>query len=241
VSRGKHQESSESGSKLNPAALPYQSSTLLVDTSRTVILEKAQANCFNLTKPLQKLKLQFILDSGSQQSYITERAKATLMLKSEGERMMSVVTFGSTKGTQLKCKSVRLGVETKEGDSLELLLLSVPTICEPLHSISLERCLVRYKHLQGLEYADISNVQGVIEPDVLIGSDHYWEIVTGENLRGRDGPTASHTNLGWVFSGPLTTDSDEQNDSYSFIVHTFDVTENSVREGLSLDEQLKAF
>jgi len=38
--------------------------------------------------------------------------------------------------------------------------------------------------------------------DILIGSDQYWQLVTGEVRRGEGGPTALHTRLGWVLSGP---------------------------------------
>ena len=38
--------------------------------------------------------------------------------------------------------------------------------------------------------------------DVLIGSDYYWQLVSGRVVRGDDGPVALHTNLGWVLTGP---------------------------------------
>ena len=38
---------------------------------------------------------------------------------------------------------------------------------------------------------------------MLVGSTYYnWELVTGETLRGRDGPVAIRTRLGCVLSGP---------------------------------------
>ena len=39
--------------------------------------------------------------------------------------------------------------------------------------------------------------------DLLIGSDVYWEIVTGEVVRGDSGPVAINTKLGWILSGPV--------------------------------------
>ena len=38
--------------------------------------------------------------------------------------------------------------------------------------------------------------------DMLIGSDIYWDLVTGETIRGQSGPVAVNTRLGWVLSGP---------------------------------------
>lgn len=40
---------------------------------------------------------------------------------------------------------------------------------------------------------------------MLIGSDYYWDLVTGGVCRGNVGPTAIHTKLGWVLSGPTSS------------------------------------
>ena len=37
---------------------------------------------------------------------------------------------------------------------------------------------------------------------MLIGSDFYWDFITGRTIRGRSGPVAVETTLGWVLSGP---------------------------------------
>ena len=41
-----------------------------------------------------------------------------------------------------------------------------------------------------------------MQVDLLVGSDFYWEFVTGETVRGDCGPVAIGTTLGWVLSGP---------------------------------------
>ena len=38
--------------------------------------------------------------------------------------------------------------------------------------------------------------------DVLIGSDHYFDVVTHEVRRGKSGPVAMNTIFGWVVAGP---------------------------------------
>ena len=37
---------------------------------------------------------------------------------------------------------------------------------------------------------------------LLIGSDHYWKIITCKVAQRESGPTALETHLGWIFSGP---------------------------------------
>ena len=39
--------------------------------------------------------------------------------------------------------------------------------------------------------------------DALIGSDYYWNIVTGDTIVGNHGPVAISSKLGWLVSGPL--------------------------------------
>jgi len=45
-----------------------------------------------------------------------------------------------------------------------------------------------HPHLQELELADSAESPDSI--DILIGSDHYWDFVTGETIQGDFGPTA---------------------------------------------------
>ena len=50
--------------------------------------------------------------------------------------------------------------------------------------------------------ADSGDVSDTLEVDVLIGSDFYWNLVTGRVIRGKSGPMAIHTRVGWILSGP---------------------------------------
>ena len=58
-----------------------------------------------------------------------------------------------------------------------------------------------YPHISCLDLAD-DPLDETHEIDVLIGSDFYWEFVTGEVVRGEEGPVAINTTLGWMLSGP---------------------------------------
>ena len=58
-----------------------------------------------------------------------------------------------------------------------------------------------YTHLAGLDLADLSPDE-TLQVDMLIGSDFYWDFITGRTIRGRSGPVAVETTLGWVLSGP---------------------------------------
>lgn len=80
----------------------------------------------------------------------------------------------------------------------------VPHICDPLTTQPTSACTKIYSHLNQLDLANISQGE-TLEVDMLIGSDFYWEFVTGEVIRGQSGPVAIQTTLGWVLSGPTGT------------------------------------
>jgi hypothetical protein len=65
--------------------------------------------------------------------------------------------------------------------------------------------------LKGLELADTADASDKLEVDVLIGSDLYWSLVTGRVIRGKSGPIAIHTKVGWVLSGAINNHEDTVN------------------------------
>ena len=76
--------------------------------------------------------------------------------------------------------------------------------------------------------------------DILIGSDYYWELVTGSVCRSVDRPTAVHTKLGWVLSGPALASSHSQCLANLVSMHVLRVDVRE-QENMSLDEQLRSF
>ena len=155
---------------------------------------------------------------GSQQSYITYRLKKRLRLPSSAKKTVSILTFGSREETRQCCDVVKIGVRANNGGEIELKLLAVPIICEPLARPDTAQYIQQYPHFQHLQLADPRGG----EPDILIGSDFYWEFLTGEPLRGNTGPTAIHTRVGWILSGPVTVAKEEQNPS-TLVTHVLKV------------------
>ena len=60
----------------------------------------------------------------------------------------------------------------------------VPTICEPLIGQLINVCKTQNPHLTGLELAD---QESRLEVDVLVGSDYYWDLVTGAVSKSTSG------------------------------------------------------
>ena len=116
---------------------------------------------------------------------------------------MIIKTFGSERGNRQSCDVVSLGLSLRAGGSINLLFLAVPLICEPLCGQPISHAREHYEYLTKLDLADNPCGAEQIEVDMLIGSDHYWKLVTGKVISKGEGPTAVHTKLGWVLSGPI--------------------------------------
>ena len=123
----------------------------------------------------------------------------------EGEQPAIIMTFGANKEHPQVCKLVRLSLALKGGRTKHLTLFTVPLICKPLACQPVLFCQENFDHLTGLDLADPSDGRSPLAIDILIGSDQYWELITGETHRGNSGPVAIHTELGWVLSGPVAS------------------------------------
>ena len=116
----------------------------------------------------------------------------------------------------------------------------VPTICGPLVGQHITTCFENTQQFMGLDFADYSDGRSSLEVDVLIGSDYYWDLVTGSVYRSEGGPTAIHTKLGWVLSGPTPAKDQAQCSMNLTTTHVLRA-ETQELESTALDEQLRSF
>ena len=71
-----------------------------------------------------------------------------------------------------------------------LFLHVVPTICKSLSSQPITASVEASEHFVSLEFADSAEGGAYLPVDVLIGCDHYWELVTGSICHSEKGPIA---------------------------------------------------
>ena len=79
--------------------------------------------------------------------------------------------------------------------SMSLCLYMMPTICEPLVRQPISMCVSQHPHFSSLKLANSSDNVLNMPIDMLVGSDHYWQLVTRSFCRGASGPVAVHTKL----------------------------------------------
>ncbi len=117
----------------------------------------------------------------------------------------------------------------------------VPTICEPLAHQPITASVETHCHLARLDLADWADGSSSLPVDLLVGCDHYWDLVTGSICRGEKGPTAIHTKLGWVLSGLAQAPNQVMQSSACIVTtHLLRVDSQPV-ELMQLDEQLRSF
>ena len=171
-----------------------------------ILLQTARAHVFKCSNPEKMREIRLIFDSGSQRSYVTDRLVDSLSLNCHHTETMIIRTLGSSKGSKQACKVVRVGLKLKDGGMLELSLLSVPLICESFSCQPITYVQENLAHIASLSLAD-HNYDQELDIDILIGSDQYWKLVTGQVIRKGKGPVAVDTKLGWVLSGPISKES----------------------------------
>ena len=162
------------------------------------------------------------------------------MLKLESDRAeeVNIQTFGSDKARTQTVEVVKAAISLKEGGTTNVLFSTVPLICEPLSCQPIAYTKQKYLHLAELELADSSRVGEELQIDALIGSDHYWQLATGKVIQGQSGPTAIHTRLGWVLSGPVWSAA-ELNSLNSQVSHTLHIQATNATP--SFDNLVKQF
>ena len=168
------------------------------------------------------MTVRILFDGGSQRSYMTGNVSMKLGLKSVNTETLHLNTFGKFTHRKQRCEVVSLPIWTNDDEYVRA--LKFPMICSPLT----ERAhLQDHLHLQELELVD--SAQSLNSIDILSSSDHYWDFVTGESIRGDFGPTAVKSKLGWLLSGP-TNNSQNETNVVSDLVITGESFSNGAKE-----------
>ena len=109
--------SANTSTTLNPDAPLYTPTSSnhanCSDNRRTA---SADRSCvlYNPSNPVISLEARLMFDTGSQKSYITERARSLLSLESSEAHNLSIATFGSTSEQTKVCPIVHVGMQLRD-------------------------------------------------------------------------------------------------------------------------------
>ena len=188
----------------------------------------------------QTVPVRVMLDGGSQRSYITNDLKTRLGLKPIRVETIHLNTFGSDSYEKKRCDLVEVLLKGPRGELVHLQAVEFPKICSPL---STKVDAYHLTELQDFELADHDPGSDGGKVDILIGSDYYWEVVTGEIMRDASGPVTLNSKFGWILSGPAKHGRDQQRlTTASLILQGSEVADASQNPSdTSLSEELRHF
>lgn len=168
--------------------------------------------------PAGSERAKMLLDSGSNQSFITRRLATTLGCKQTGEQDTNILSFGGVEKHHNSMKKVAVTLKkTEDGPgNLTLNMAQIDTICGPVNS-NLTLSEEEMEHLRDLDLADPPEQWSENRDiDLLIGMDFYQDIVTGHVRRSASGPIAMESIFGWIIGGRIGS-AEEENQHAMFI------------------------
>ena len=126
--------------------------------------------------------VNILLDSGSQQTFISDRVVNELKLKPLRQFDMGVAFF-NTKESNIKLNEYEIFVTLPRTDERKVITaLGVPKMCADIKKQSHRFAVEKYRFLRNVQLANQGHSEST-KIDLLIGSDTYWEFVTGETKR----------------------------------------------------------
>ena len=225
------------------------STTVYVDSNMSILLHTANASVSRIDEPHSAVTIRILLDSGSQRSYISERAKEKLGLFPRRKEKLLIKTFGQENEDLRECGIVEFCVRgLSQSSGVHMTAHIVPPICTPLVNQAVQFAQQSYSHLVDLKLADQPSEDFGSEVEVLIGNDFYRSFFTGNTERGESGPVAMKMSLGWVLPGPLLQTPGSDTDVYLVTSHTLRLDTSSCGDTIiekriydPLLEQVKKF
>lgn len=171
-----------------------------------------------------RCEANILFDEGAQRSIITRALADQLGLPSSESESISLSAFGAQISASRQLPVTTINVVTAYGEKIPLRVFVVDKITTPLQN-HLRQHIQDIPHLKGLRLAHPITSDKNFDISLLIGADHYWDIVEDTIIRGQ-GPTAVASKLGYLLSGPLQTPSVKPSDTVVNLLHTLSSTKN---------------
>ena len=141
------------------------------------------------------------LDEGAQRSFITTSLANQLGIQLTQTEEISLWAFGAQTVAKRHLPLATVYLVTRTGERIPLHVLIIDKIATPLQ-IPHRTQMNEIPHLRNLTLAHPTTDEENFNISLLIGADHYWDIVEDQVIRGQ-GPTAVASKLGYLLSGPL--------------------------------------
>ena len=192
-------ESTADNTTLSTIVSPPATATSLHLAGNNICLLKTAVATISASDTCVEANILF--DEGSQRSFITKSLADCLQLQACGTEELSISTFGAQSSHVRKLDVTTIQLHAISGQLIPLTVLIVPTIAAPIQNLSKKR-LTDFPYLKGLQLAHPVTSTEQFTINLLIGADHYWDVVEDYIIKG-NGPTAMESKLGYLLSGPV--------------------------------------
>ena len=135
-----------------------------------------------------------------------------LGLQTSTKETINLATFGAISTTRRNLDVVTIYIETVSYGNIPIQALVVREIATPLQN-SIRTAIENYPYLQDLKLAHPVTDNESFEISLLIGADHYWDIVQDHIICG-NGPATMQFKLGYLLSGRVTSTANTMNSNY---------------------------
>ncbi|XP_052242090.1 uncharacterized protein LOC127852239 [Dreissena polymorpha] len=149
-------------------------------------------------------------------------------LKSDGIETLSLTGFGGSNNRSLQQLERTTVYIVSKRKKIPVSVLIVPTIAAPIRCGYL-RSTAELPYLRGLKLAHSVTGETLFDISLLVGADHYWDIVKDHVVRG-NGPTAVKSKIGYLLSGPMPSTSHASADKHILNVLASRAPEHSILE-----------
>ena len=146
-----------------------------------------------------------LFEEGSQRSFITEELAKKLNLAPDKTETLHLSVFGGDQTKVKKFDVATVNLRTDNGQTIPIRVVVIPVIALPQRNhVTTATHDLPYLKVLKLAHPVTSDEQFTIT--LLIGADHYWDVVEDNIIRG-SGPTAAKSKIGYLLSGPTVTSS----------------------------------
>jgi hypothetical protein len=182
----------------------------LADDERTV-MKTAMVSVQNPYDGQKEVQIRAFFDTGTSRSFITERMAKQLNLKVETERVLLIKRFAKPSEPPLVevVKTVKLDLVNSQGQRWRVKVAVSKCAMEKMTKAAVPMD-IQNKFPVGVRLADeMLPAHTVVMVDFMIGNDYYEDFLTGNRVDLGDGFWLVESLFGWMPSGRIPDDSDE--------------------------------
>ena len=172
---------------ININAEPFQptpATSVVLGQDEEVVMQTALVNV--LTPSATSVQARVLFDTGSSRSFVTESLQKRAQLPVTDTETISLATFGDHKRRTTEYLKISLQFPTSNGSVQDITACVTPYITSPIRKIAIDT--TRHPSRHDLPLAEpLHNPDERLNIDVLIGLNHYYDIVGSDRLVFPDG------------------------------------------------------